>query len=81
MIISTVEISNFRCHKQTITNLSDTNVLIGQNNSGKTSFLEAINHAIGIKRRIPSEDDFYANDGNFNPKTSDPIKIILEFRK
>ena len=81
MHISKVEIYNFRSHKSIIVELSTTNILVGQNNSGKTAFLEAISYALNTKNGTPSEDDFYANKENFNPKTSYPIKVILEFRE
>jgi len=81
MYISKVEIHNFRSHKNTLIELSETNVLIGQNNTGKTAFLDAVNHAIGRRKGLPSEDDFYASEDKFDPKNSDPIRIILEFRE
>lgn len=81
MYISKVEIHNFRSHKNTLIELSKTNVLIGQNNTGKTAFLDAVNYAIGVKKGIPSEDDFYASEEKFDPKNSDPIRIVLEFRE
>ena len=81
MYISKVEIHNFRSHKNTLIELSETNVLIGENNTGKTAFLDAINYAIGMRKEFPSEDDFYASEDKFDPKNSDPIRIILEFRE
>lgn len=83
MHISKVEIYNFRAHKETIVNLSDVNILIGINNSGKTSFLDAINLAIGYpyKNRVITEEDFHANSPNFSPVDCEPIKIVLEFRE
>ena len=81
MYVSKVEICNFRSHKNTFIELSETNVLIGQNNTGKTAFLDAVNHAIGRRKGLPSEDDFYASEDKFDPKNSDPIRIILEFRE
>jgi putative ATP-dependent endonuclease of OLD family len=81
MYISKVEIYNFRSHKKTITELLKTNVLIGQNNTGKTAFLDAVNYAIGMRKGTPSEDDFYAGEDKFDPQNSDPIRIILEFRE
>jgi len=79
--ISKVEISNFRSHKNTVVELSESNILIGQNNSGKTAFLEAINYALSLSKNVPSEDDFFAIQDDFNPKVSDPIKIVLELRE
>lgn len=81
MYISKVEIYNFRSHKNTLVELSENNVLIGQNNTGKTAFLDAVNYAIGMGKGIPTEDDFYASEDIFDPKNSDPIRIILEFRE
>jgi putative ATP-dependent endonuclease of OLD family len=46
MFISKIEIHNFLSHKKTLVELSKINVLIGQNNTGKTAFLEAIDYAI-----------------------------------
>lgn len=83
MHISKVEIYNFRAHKETIVNLSDVNILIGINNSGKTSFLDAINLAIGypFKTRVITEEDFHADTPSFSPGDCKPIKIVLEFRE
>ena len=73
MYISKVEIHNFRSHKNTIIEVSRTNVPIGQNNTGKTAFLNAVNYAIGVRKGIPPEDDFYTSEDKFDPKNSDPI--------
>jgi len=83
MHIHKVEIYNFRSHRETIVEFSKgINVLIGPNNTGKTSFLHALNLAIGWHRRPePIEDDFFAIEKDFDPKKSDPIKIVLEFRE
>lgn len=80
MYISKVEIYNFRSHKNTLIELSENNVLIGQNNTGKTAFLDAVNYAIGMGKGIPTEDDFFASEDKFDPKNSEPIRIILEYR-
>lgn len=81
MRIHKVEIYNFRSHKETKVLLEDVCVLIGQNNTGKTSFLQALNLALGYKRNDPSEDDYYAEGETFDPKSADPIKVIIEFRE
>jgi len=81
MYISKVEIHNFRSHKNTLIELSKTNVLVGRNNTGKTAFLDAVNYAIGVRKGMPSEDDFFASEDKFDPKNSDPIRIVLEFRE
>ena len=80
MNISKIEIYNFRGHKETKVNLSKNyNLLVGPNNSGKTSFLQAINLVIGFNRQYYKENDFFADVNRNDPKKSEPIKIILEF--
>ena len=82
MHIDKIEIQNFRGHNNTVVRLSDSvNILVGQNNTGKTAFLDAINYAIGFRRGTPSEDDFYASEESFDPKTCAPIKVIIELRE
>lgn len=45
MKISRIKIENFRGHKCTEVELADHHVLVGENASGKTAVLEAINYA------------------------------------
>ena len=45
MKISRIKIENFRGHKSTELELADHHVLVGENGSGKTAALEAINYA------------------------------------
>nr|MBC8274217.1 AAA family ATPase [Chloroflexota bacterium] len=49
-----VRVRNFRSLKQVDVSLDDITVLIGENDSGKTSFLEALYAAIGSDRRFIS---------------------------
>jgi len=82
IFLSRVEIKGFRSHYDTNVNLfNDMNILIGQNNTGKTSFLQAIDYVLGITRKSPIEDDFYISNKSFNPQNAKPIKIIIEFRE
>lgn len=82
MYISLVTIRNFRSLRDITIPLRETNILIGPNNSGKTSFLQALNYAIGWKSGTPQEDDFYVADPKkFDPKMADPIEIILDFQE
>lgn len=57
--IVVARIHNFRSLKEVEVTLESTTVLIGENNSGKTSFLEALHYAIGAGRRIISEEDVF----------------------
>jgi putative ATP-dependent endonuclease of OLD family len=54
-----VRIRNFRSLRQVDVELDNLTVLIGENNSGKTSFLEALHIAIGLGRRNILRDDVY----------------------
>ncbi|UFU00842.1 AAA family ATPase [Radiobacillus kanasensis] len=83
MYISSVEIHNFRSLKNVSVKLNEMNILIGPNNAGKTSFFEAINYAIGWNiSKTPNEDDFFVADSRtFDPKNTESIEVILEFRE
>lgn len=54
-----VRVRNFRSLKQVDVKLDQLTVLIGENNSGKTGFLEALFTAIGSGRRSISPEDIY----------------------
>jgi len=58
-----VRVRNFRSLKSVDVNLCRTTILIGANNSGKTSFLEAMFAAIGGVRRGLTADDIYIVPG------------------
>ncbi|MBI5172794.1 MAG: AAA family ATPase [Candidatus Melainabacteria bacterium] len=62
-----IRISNFRCLRDVEVELDDLNLLVGENNVGKTTFLEAINFAIGTSRRVPSLSDIYLAPGEKKP--------------
>lgn len=59
IIIDTIRISGFRGIKDFEMSLSRVAVLIGMNNSGKTSVLKALQLALGDYSRYLSEEDFY----------------------
>lgn len=54
-----VHIEHFRCLKRAVVRLDDLTVLVGQNNSGKTSFLDALALAVGMGRRPFSAEDMF----------------------
>ncbi len=73
-----VRIRNFRCLKSVSVNLDDLIVLTGQNNSGKTSFIKALEAAIGIGRQRFTEEDVYlANGEKKRPKDRTIIVDLL----
>ena len=65
ILIDKIRIKNFRSLKEVEISLQPITLLVGVNNSGKTSFLRALNLALGIDRRIVSQDDLFIDkDGN-----------------
>ena len=83
MKLTSVEIRNFRCIKELSVDLDETTVLIGENNSGKTAFLEAIRICLerlrGRGRGPFNEYDYHLSDEDSAPGDSDPIQIKLSF--
>jgi len=76
--ITEVRIRNFRSLQYVDITLDSFTVLIGENNSGKTSFLEAIFAAIGAGRRVIGSDDVFLDNGESKvPKDRDVIIDIL----
>lgn len=57
--IDMVRISHFRSLRNIEVELSDTCLLVGMNNSGKTTFLRALHLALGSDRRLISLEDFF----------------------
>jgi putative ATP-dependent endonuclease of the OLD family len=59
IVIREVRVRNYRCLRSVDVELDLVTVLIGQNNAGKTSFLNALFGAIGAGQRIISGDDVF----------------------
>ena len=64
ILIDTVRISNFRSLKNIEVKLSPLTLLVGANNSGKTTFLKAINLALGVEKRFVSKEDLHIGKGD-----------------
>ena len=83
MRLTAVRVRNFRCIKDLSVDLDQTTVLIGENNSGKTAFLEAIRICLERVRgrgRGPFNDyDYHLPDDQSAPADADPIEITLSF--
>ena len=66
--IHDVRVSNFRSLSRVDVELDELTVLVGANNVGKTSFLDAMHAAIGASRKILGPDDIHiANREAFAP--------------
>ena len=83
MYLKEATIKNFRSLKNVHISFEDTTILIGENNAGKSTILDAIriglNKAIG--RTSFDDYDFYMNDIIKSPKESEGIKITLVFEE
>lgn len=73
--ISTVRISNFRGISNLEMDLPRVTVLLGPNNSGKTSIIKALQLALGDYSRFLSDEDFYIDE--FGKKTDEITIDIL----
>jgi len=77
-----IKIENFRGIRTVHLPLDGLTVLIGENNSGKSTVLEAIRLVLtrGSRRGGQfAEYDFHLVDANATPQTALPIKIVLHF--
>lgn len=84
MKLKDVEINNFRGINSLVLSLDQLTVLVGENNTGKSTVLEAIrlvlSRSAGNQRnRLFSEYDFHLVDASATPQTSEPIQITLHF--
>ncbi len=59
ILIEKVRVENFRSLKKIEVDLAPVTLLVGANNSGKTSFLRALNLALGVEKRGVNRDDLF----------------------
>lgn len=86
MKLREVIIKNFRNFVDVTIPIEDTTVLVGENNSGKTAFLEALKIALARRtltgRTTPFDEyDYHICKIEDSPKTSEGIVIELWFRE
>lgn len=78
--IIAVRIFNFRCLRAVEACLHPITILVGENNAGKTSFLEAIHGAIGSGQRQFTEDDIWTDVNENRPPKDRSIIVDLLIR-
>ncbi len=61
--VTEVRVSNFRSLENVVVELDNLTVLVGANNAGKTSFLDAMYAAIGAGRRTLGQEDIHVSAG------------------
>ena len=77
ILIDSVRVAGFRGIKNLEISLPRVAVLIGQNNSGKTTFLKALQLALGDYSRALSEEDFYIGaDGSPAAEIMVDVRIV-----
>jgi len=76
ILIDTVRVANFRAIKNLEVKLSKLTMLVGANNSGKTSFLRALHLALGYDRRIVTKEDVHDDGTNDAHET----EIVIDVR-
>lgn len=84
MKLKEITIENFRGIRSLHLPLDGLTVLIGENNTGKSTVLEALRlvltRGLGVRRGGQfTEYDFHLKDAAATPQTADPIKITLHF--
>ncbi len=79
-----VKMENFRGIRSLHLPLDGLTVLIGENNTGKSTVLEAIRlvltRGFGVRRGVRfTEYDFHLKDATATPQAAEPISIVLHF--
>jgi putative ATP-dependent endonuclease of OLD family len=80
IVITEVRVRNYRCLRSVDVELDSLTVLIGQNNAGKTSFLNALFAAIGAGQRIISGDDVFLQKTEASAPKERLIAIDIQIR-
>jgi putative ATP-dependent endonuclease of OLD family len=75
-----LRIANFRALKEVSLKLEPLTILMGSNNAGKTSLLDAINAALGVSRRALAQDDVFVADTEASPPKDRRIVIDILLR-
>jgi putative ATP-dependent endonuclease of OLD family len=80
IFIKDVRIRHFRCLRFVDVELEPLTVLIGQNNSGKSSFLNALFAAIGAGQRTISNDDIFLGKNEVSAPKSRAVVVDILIR-
>ena len=78
IILTNIRIKNFRSIENINLSLGKTNILIGQNNSGKSNLLRAIDVALGGYRENSEYDVFVTADERLAHDKTAIIDILLK---
>jgi putative ATP-dependent endonuclease of OLD family len=78
--ITDIRVSNFRSLANIEVELGDLTVLIGANNAGKTSFLDAMFAAVGSGRKALGQDDIRLARGEAMPPKERQVTVDIRIR-
>jgi putative ATP-dependent endonuclease of OLD family len=78
--ITDVRVSNFRALKNVEVPLGDLTILLGANNAGKTSFLDALYAAIGAGRKILGQDEVRLEGGEALPPKDRVVTVDVRIK-
>ena len=83
MLLKQLDIKNFRGIAELSLSLDDLCVLIGENNAGKSSILDALRlcltRSLTRRARVFEEYDYHLENTSAEPAKSKPIEITLKF--
>jgi putative ATP-dependent endonuclease of the OLD family len=80
ILIEKVRVKNFRSLKDVEVTLTPLTLLVGSNNSGKTSFLKALNLALGIEKRNVTLDDLFIDRQSNRIQGDEGKEIIIDVK-
>ena len=85
MKLREIIVRNFRCLADVTIPITDSTILVGENNSGKTALLEALSIALpqrAVGRENPFDEyDYHMVEPKASPQSSGGILIELWFRE
>lgn len=76
ILIDKIRVKNFRALKDVEVNLKPITILVGANNTGKTTLLRALNNVLGIARNQINQDDLFLDKDGRQPTK----EIIIDIR-
>ena len=80
IVVKEVRVRNYRCLRSVDVELDLLTVLIGENNAGKTSFLNALYSAIGAGQRVISSEDVFLQKNEVSAPKNRLIAIDILIR-
>ena len=85
MFLRSIRIKNFRGIRDMEITLESTTVLIGENNTAKSTILDALQYCLSRsltkKGSTFTEYDYHLRDQNSQPTESEPVEITLQFQE